>query len=121
MLEMYGGGEIRLYIPPLRDGAVEWNGGGGVEKVCPPASRLAIEAAATSFSCTGINQRYEFIHYCIDQITIKTPNPKCRLYWGLLGFIDWRYTVSHVGIFDPSSKLARSTFFPVPPPPSLCE
>jgi hypothetical protein len=57
MLELYGGGEIRLYRPPLRDdGAVDdeaWNGGGGVEK----ASRLAIEAAATSFSCTGINQR----------------------------------------------------------------
>ncbi len=61
MLALYGGGEILLYRPPLRDGAVDdeaWNGGGGVEKVCPPASRLAIEAAATSFSCTGINQRY---------------------------------------------------------------
>jgi hypothetical protein len=72
MLALYGGGEIRLYRPLLRDGAVgdeAWNGGGGVEKVCPPASRFAIEAAATSFSCTGINQRYKFykgiIHYCI--------------------------------------------------------
>ncbi len=63
MLALYGGGEIRLYRPPLRDGAVgdeAWNGGGGVEKVCPPASRLAIEAAATSFSCTGRNQRCQF-------------------------------------------------------------
>jgi hypothetical protein len=26
----------------------------------------------------------------IDQITIKTPNTKCRLYWCLIGFINWR-------------------------------
>ncbi len=26
----------------------------------------------------------------IDQISIKTPNPKCRLYWYLIEFIDWR-------------------------------
>ncbi|MFN9999835.1 MAG: hypothetical protein ACK559_01785, partial [bacterium] len=63
------------------DGAVDddeaWNGG-GVEKVCPPASRLAIEAVATSFSCTGINQRYRFnkgIYYCIDQIQYKDTKP----------------------------------------------
>ncbi len=30
----------------------------------------------------------------MDQITIKTPNPKCRLYWGLIEFIDWRYSQS---------------------------
>ena len=24
----------------------------------------------------------------MDQITIKTPNPKCRLYWRLIEFID---------------------------------
>jgi len=29
-----------------------------------------------------------------DQITIKTPNPKCRLYWCLIEFID-----CHFGIF----------------------
>ena len=27
----------------------------------------------------------------IDLITIKTPQPKCRLYWCLIEFIDWRY------------------------------
>ncbi len=27
-------------------------------------------------------------------ITIKTPNPKCRLYWCLREFIDWRYSQS---------------------------
>jgi hypothetical protein len=25
---------------------------------------------------------------------IKTPNPKCRLYWRLIEFIDWRYSQS---------------------------
>ena len=25
----------------------------------------------------------------MDQISIKTPNPKCRLYWCLIEFIDW--------------------------------
>jgi hypothetical protein len=28
----------------------------------------------------------------MDQITIKTPNSKCRLYWCLIEFIDWRYS-----------------------------
>jgi hypothetical protein len=27
----------------------------------------------------------------IDQITVKSPNPNCRLYWCLIEFIDWRF------------------------------
>jgi hypothetical protein len=27
----------------------------------------------------------------MDEITIRTPNPKCRLYWCLIEFIGWRY------------------------------
>jgi hypothetical protein len=27
----------------------------------------------------------------MDQISIRTPYPKCRLYWCLIEFIDWRY------------------------------
>ncbi len=27
----------------------------------------------------------------MDLITIKTPKPKCRLYWCLIEIIDWRY------------------------------
>jgi hypothetical protein len=27
----------------------------------------------------------------MDQITIKTPNPRGRLYWCLIEFIDYRY------------------------------
>jgi hypothetical protein len=43
----------------------------------------------------------------MDQITIKTPTSKCRLYWCLIDFIDWRYSQScNVGIFDPSCELA---------------
>ncbi len=30
----------------------------------------------------------------VDQITIKTPNHKCRLYWCLIEFIDWKYSRS---------------------------
>ena len=32
--------------------------------------------------------------YSMDQITIKTPNHKCRFYWCLIEFIDWRYSQS---------------------------
>jgi hypothetical protein len=33
-----------------------------------------------------------FLYTCImDQISIKTPNPKCRLHWCLVEFIDWRW------------------------------
>jgi hypothetical protein len=30
----------------------------------------------------------------MDQIFTKTPNPKCRLYWCLIEFTDWRYSQS---------------------------
>ncbi len=33
-------------------------------------------------------------HKSMDEGTIKTQNPKCRLYWCLIGFIDWRYSRS---------------------------
>jgi hypothetical protein len=39
----------------------------------------------------------------MDKISTKTPNPKCRLCWSLIKFIDWRNqgeTVRHVGICD---------------------
>ncbi len=40
------------------------------------------------------NLNLAFIYRLIDQITIKTPDPKCRLYWCLIEFIDWRYSQS---------------------------
>jgi hypothetical protein len=58
----------------------------------------------------------------IDQIAIKTPTPKCRLYWCLIEFIDWRYSQS-CGCFDPSCKLAPlyllSSSPPSPPLPCV--
>ncbi len=46
--------------------------------------------------------------------TIKTQHPKCRLYWRLIEFIDWRMcgdSVSHVGIFGPPiANFCHSTF-----------
>jgi hypothetical protein len=30
----------------------------------------------------------------MDRISIRTPNPKFRLYWCLIEFIDWRYSQS---------------------------
>ncbi len=52
----------------------------------------------------------------MDEWTIKTPNPKCRLFFKidlwtefaalcLTDFIDWRYIHSLVGIFDPACEL----------------
>ncbi len=60
----------------------------------------------------------------MDQISIKTSNPKCCLYWCLIEFIDWSGdTVSHVGISTTLWSIALLTFSLVssPPPPPLCE
>ncbi len=53
-----------------------------------------------------------------DQITIKTPNPKCRLDWCLIEFIDWRYSQSRY--FRPllrTSAPLTSHWFTTHPPP----
>jgi hypothetical protein len=58
----------------------------------------------------------------MEKISIKTPNPKCRLYWCLIEFIYWRYSQS-CGFFDPSCELAPPNLLtgsPTPPPPP-CE
>jgi hypothetical protein len=34
------------------------------------------------------------IPFSKDEGTMKTENPKCRLYWCLIEFIDWRYSQS---------------------------
>ncbi len=57
-----------------------------------------------------------FIVICMDNWTIKTPNPICRLFFKidlltefaalcLTDFIDWRSIHSLVGIFDPACEL----------------
>jgi hypothetical protein len=55
----------------------------------------------------------------IDQITIKTTNHECRLYWCLTEFIDWRYS-QLCCIFDPSCKLAPLPSLQFTSPPLLC-
>ncbi len=55
--------------------------------------------------------------YIMDQITIKTPNRKCRLYWRLIEFIYWRYSQSY-WYFRPLCELAPiqpSHWFTCPP------
>jgi hypothetical protein len=59
----------------------------------------------------------------MDQISIKTPNPKCRLYWCLIEFVDWRYSrscwyfrTSFVNC-SPSNLLTGSS---TPSPPLPC-
>ncbi len=58
----------------------------------------------------------------MDQITIKTPNPKCRLYWHLMEFIDWRHGQS-CWYFRPLLWTSAPLTFSLVhlPPPSLCE
>jgi hypothetical protein len=64
----------------------------------------------------------------MDQISIKKSNPKCRLYWCLIEFLDWRLetgdTVSHVGIFDPYCEPCDPRTFSLvhllPSPPLPC-
>jgi hypothetical protein len=55
---------------------------------------------------------------CIYQITKKTPNPKCRLYWCLIEFKDWRYSQS-CWFFLTSCKLSSLYLLSSSPPPPL--
>jgi hypothetical protein len=55
----------------------------------------------------------------MDEGTIKTPNPKCHLHWYLIEFIDYRDTVSHVDIFDPSCVLLPLYLLSEPPLPKV--
>ncbi len=65
------------------------------------------------------------LHTRIDQISIKTPNPKCRLYWCLIEFITGD-TVCHVGLSTPlvnkcpSNLLTGSPTPPFPASPLPC-
>jgi hypothetical protein len=77
------------------------------------------KAESSSHHLTG--QVWQPRECSIDQISIKTPNLKCRLYWGLIEFIDWIYSQS-CWYFWPLLCTSASTFSLVhlrPPPPSL--
>ncbi len=54
----------------------------------------------------------------MDKISIKTPNPKCSLYWWLIEFIEWRYSQS-CWYFRPllwTSAPLTFSMFHLPPP-----
>jgi hypothetical protein len=75
-------------------------------------------------SCLGLLSPKSWIVMPMDQITIKTPNSKCRLYWCLIELIDWRYSQS-CWYFRPllwtSAPLTFSLVHLPPPPLFLCE
>ncbi len=52
----------------------------------------------------------------MNEGTIKTPNPKCRLYWRLIEFINWRYSQS-CWYFRPLLWTIAPLPSPWPPPP----
>jgi hypothetical protein len=59
----------------------------------------------------------------MDQISIKTPNPECHLYWCLIEFVEWRYSQScwyFRTLLGTSAPLTFSLVLsPVIPPPHV--
>ncbi len=55
----------------------------------------------------------------MDQITIKTPNPKCRLYWCFIEFADWRFCQSCWYFRPPLWNSVPLTFSWLTSPPPL--
>ncbi len=75
------------------------------------------DQATKKLACLGSEHTTNYrISPSINEWTIKTPNPICRLFFKidlltdfaalcLKDFIDWRYIHSLVGIFDPACEL----------------
>jgi hypothetical protein len=90
------------------------------------SSTCPLFTTATSFaSWTRSPLFFRWIRYSqadnMDQITIMPPNPKCRLYWFLIEFSDWRYSQScwyFLSLLWTSAPLTSHCWFT--PPPSLC-
>ncbi len=66
-------------------------------------------------------RNFMFVFKSMDQISIKTPNPKCCHYWCLIEFIDWRYSQS-CWYFRPLLWTSAPLTFPLVhlPPPLPC-
>jgi hypothetical protein len=68
--------------------------GGLLEVKIEPVLDLAVQQVQKDIDTTcemlSISKGTSTCGSCIYQICIKTPKPKCRLYWCLLEFIDWR-------------------------------
>jgi hypothetical protein len=56
----------------------------------PPARQGGITQFMLERGGGGVHKSMQMM----DKITLKTPNPKCRLYWFLMKLIDWRYSQS---------------------------
>jgi hypothetical protein len=86
----------------------------------PHDRRSGVRVAARGEHPASRRRRYS----PMDKLTIKTPNPKCRLYWCLIEFIDWRYRQS-CRYFRPSfvnwchSNLFSDLPYPSPPLPKV--
>ncbi len=50
-------------------------------------AHVAFGAPSNQRNCVLPRENREWMTW--DQITIKTPNPKCRLYWCSVEFIEW--------------------------------
>jgi hypothetical protein len=113
------------HAPGSGPGPPRWRAPGGSGHAQEPPGRL--------ITCPPLSRirTHRFV-LLVNQISISTPNPKCRLYWFSIEFITvcrlyWFLiefiTVSHVGIFDPSCELPGTASAPVtfslvhPPPP----
>jgi hypothetical protein len=63
------------------------------------------------------------IYNSMDQISIKTPNPKCRLYWCSIEFTDRKYSQSRRCLRPLFCELAPLYLLIgslIPPPPLPC-
>ncbi len=67
--------------------------------------------------CERRNNIWDRCPGVMDQITIKTPNPKCRLFWRLIEFIEWRCSQSYWYFRPLLWTSAPLTFSLVDPPP----
>ncbi len=66
-------------------------GSGPLPALCSLRLRLSLHGFAHLFSS---GEKDTVRQITMDQITIMNPNPKCRLYWCLIEFTDWRYSRS---------------------------
>jgi hypothetical protein len=55
--------------------------------LAPAVPLLMVRFCGTTPNSTSLGK-------IMDERTIKTSSPKCRLYWCLIEFIDWRYSQS---------------------------
>jgi hypothetical protein len=84
-----------------------------------PSSAKTLASSQTLRELCGKRCRRRKI---MDLLTLKTPDPKFRLYWCLIEFIYWRYSQSCFDRVCEQLPLKLSLWLALSPfPPSLCE